>query len=694
MGIKNIRIENLLSFKSIEIRELATINCTLGKNNAGKSNIFKLINFYYKALEEERCLAPELNSNYDTNGFIEITFDTSHINKIVHSIKNNGNSYFQKVRMTLFSKSFKFPKAVITIPNFIHSKDNNEFSLRLVVNSDGTFYFPKTERNVKKIILDIFPLFEIDSRQLNLHNWDELWIFLGKLRPFNAVDFQKELKEMIDDNPKLLAYKNNINEVNELSNTTKYTYRDKIVNYLRAGLKGDKFEFDGFELSKTSDGTNSYNHIITVFRLVSYLSRRTYQTPIIYVDEPEIGLHPKMNERLIHELSETLNKCYKKKDGSLLHSPQPKFIFSTHSPNIVKQVIKQFQNNHKIYHFTKRKNESTIVSSANSNFKDKNFLCNFSDNEARLFFSSFILFVEGQTEKELFENDNLTLKFPHLIDIDIYQASDENVSKRITPDFVNTEVPYRFLFDADKALNIYKNAKTNKHQLKFKRYGSTLDATPSAMKNEKKKSFLGFCKKSDDRYALSKKFITYHDAEIQLSEFHLNVTRPSTLKPFYMELNSLLVKQRCIVVSTTIEGCLINFDSKDIFYSWLKNVRNVNIDPILARVDRSSYFNNEALIQYFRIIFNGKSETLVNYKNFCKGNLVNARSQKVMRWLEAKTISNSQLGKTDGWVTSFLSFAIDHIEKESKQKNVAFNKIFSNYFKELYGIISELRYGS
>ena len=693
MGIKRIKISNLLSFKYIEINDLSTVNCTLGRNNAGKSNVFKLLNFYYKALEEIRCLSPELNSNYDSSGFIEVTFDTTYINKLVHAQKNYSNKYFTKVRRALFSpKKCKNNFTAFFSPN--KKPENDELILKLTIRNDDTYYFSDDDRGLRKVLLDIFPLFEIDSRQIDLHNWNELWHFLGKLRPFNAVDFQNELSEMLEDNDLLKTYKKNIEEVNKLSNTIKYSYKDKIVNYLKVGLSGDKFEFEGFELSKTSDGTNSYNHIITVCRLVAYLSKRTYQTPIIYIDEPELGLHPKMNERLIHELHDILKKCYTTASGSVLSSPPPKFIFSTHSPNIVKQVIKNFSFDHRIFHFSKSKDRCTKVSNANSNFSDKNFLCNFSDNEARLFFSSFILFVEGQTEKELFENDSLARKFPHLIDVDVYQASDETVSKRITPDFVNTDVPYRFLFDADKGINIYKSGKTKKHHLKYKRYGSTLDLTPEIIKRQKKKSCLGFSKKNRQLNELIGEFLDFNDKEITISELHLKVLRPSSLVPFYKDVNILLAKQNCIIVSTTIEGTLINLDAKEIFFSWLSSVRGIDINVVLTKISKSKYFDDDDLIQYFRVIFNGKSETLVNYKNFRKCNLNNVRSTKFMNWLEKCTVKNADLAKTDGWVTSFLDYSITYIEKKSLEDNVDFSKLFSNYFKELYGIITQLRYGS
>ena len=693
MGIKKIRIENLLSFALIEIDELSTITCTLGKNNSGKSNLFKLISFFYKALEGGRHMSPELNSNYNAMGSVEITFDTAHINKLVHSSKNVSNNFFKKVRESLFPK--KNNSTFSSLMNEL-SLENNELSLVLYIRNDGTFYFSNDNRKFKKILLDIFPLFEIDARQLNLHNWNEMWGFLGKLRPFNAVDFQNELKEMISDNDLLKTYKNNLDEVNTFSNTTNYSYKDKIVNFLKVGLKGDKFEFDGFELAQTSDGTNSFNHIITVCRLISYLSKKTYQTPIVYIDEPELGLHPKKNEQLIYDLAGVLDEYYKTVKGTTLKNPQPKFIFSTHSPNIVKQVIKSFNSKHKIFHFSKNKSGTTDISSARSNYSDQNFLSNFSDNEARLFFSSFILFVEGRTEKELFENHSLIARFPHLIGVDVYHAPDEKVSKKITPEFVNTAVPYRFLFDADKGVSFYQD-NIGVYRLRYSHYGKTLDLRTSKIELQRARGFLGYSDESKKLRHLANNFLNFKDQPLNISQLNLKVKRPNSLVPFYRDVNYLLEDQRCILLSTTIEGTLINFDAREIFYSWLRDVKKVDIDLVIERVNRSRYFDEDTLIQYFRVIFNGKSETLIKYSNFNSNNLnplLSKYSKKIMKLLEKSTIKHSKLKKTDGWVTSFLTYAIDFIENESISDKSNFTKIFSNYFKELYGIVIKLRYGS
>ncbi|MCV5838988.1 ATP-binding protein, partial [Escherichia coli] len=67
----------------------------------------------------------------------------------------------------------------------------------------------------------------------------------------------------------------------------------------KVGLKGHDFINSGQDLNIQSDGTNSHHFIEIILKLLIVLTRKEYITPMIYIDEPEIGLHPKLNENLI-----------------------------------------------------------------------------------------------------------------------------------------------------------------------------------------------------------------------------------------------------------------------------------------------------------------------------------------------------------------------------------------------------------
>ncbi|EAM9694118.1 ATP-binding protein, partial [Salmonella enterica] len=172
------------------------------------------------------------------------------------------------------------------------------------------------------------------------------------------------------------------------------------------------FQIDGKKLEIQSDGTNSFKYIEIFLSLLISLTRRDYITPIVFIDEPEIGLHPKKSEQLIENLYEIYMSFKKSKEGieqNKYATPYPNIFMSTHSPNILKSVVKEFGINQQVLHFSML-NENTNIRKMNSTYDDHRFLNIFNDNEARLFFSEFIFFVEGVTEQELFSNKLLTNK--------------------------------------------------------------------------------------------------------------------------------------------------------------------------------------------------------------------------------------------------------------------------------------------
>ncbi|HCQ2563052.1 TPA: ATP-binding protein, partial [Escherichia coli] len=170
--------------------------------------------------------------------------------------------------------------------------------------------------------------------------------------------------------------------------------------------------------------------------------------------------HPKLGEQFITTIHTTYNR-YKKsvpeKESGKYSTPYPCLIFSTHAPNILKQTIKLFSTDQQILHFSKKNKHSTKISKLNSQYSDLRFINMFSDNEARLFFSEYILFVEGSTEMEVFQNSSLARIYPDLGRIDIY-ASDDVMLRNINPTYSQAAIPFLIVKDIDKVIKLdYKN---------------------------------------------------------------------------------------------------------------------------------------------------------------------------------------------------------------------------------------------
>jgi predicted ATP-dependent endonuclease of OLD family len=748
MSINSIKIKNLLSFDLLYLADIEEINCIVGRNNTGKSNLLKLIRYFYQKLEGQKVLNPDLNSNYSGIGSIAITYDTSRILKIVAG--NNGNSpFFKHIYKTLFSgQGGQFISLVR-----LSDKKKSTYTLTLTINQDGSTKWSTNSSDALEVISYLYPFFAIETRHIDLYDWDQLWTLISKLKSFN-VDSLKS-KDIIEFMNKGISetsntYRDYVGKIQEITNTAGYSYREKVLNYVKVGLEGQTFMINGEQLSLQSDGTNSHRYVELFLTLAISLTRRDYIEPIIYIDEPEVGLHPTLNEKLIRSLYDTYvsyKKTKPEKELGKYATPYPKIIFSTHSPNIVKSTIKLFANNHKLFHFSKKGENLTISKVMNSRYTDTKFLNIFSDNEARLFFSDFILFVEGQTELELFRNFSLSSKFHILKEIDVYASNAVSLGG-ISPEFSNAAIPYLVLYDAEVLIDIDKNSRT----IKFKK---------SPLINLK--SYLVGCKRSyfnspqrDQHRSINHILKTYEGSSIDLGKLTIDANEVNGEPDFNLEnlihmINqNVLQYQNRMIASTTIEGVLLNARSAKLISKWFisKVMNSFQIDhpqqqsriirifkgktnfsspdsvlkaasfllkpgnytPDLSHAEqsfvtklrrhyirdtlahiKSNFANENEIITAIRLIFCGKTSSLISLENKAKKDIDPNYLAKIENLKKQLAPLSYLFGKTNGWVTSFLDFSIAEIECSCTPKN--FKPEFQNYFPELYAILSRLQPG-
>jgi len=744
MGIKSIRVKNLLSFDDVLISNIRDINCVIGQNNAGKSNLLNLINYYYAKMEGKKVLPPELHNSYSNSGSISIVFDTTRIKQIVTSRQRNS-PYQKHIYNTLF-KGDNFWDLIL-----IHSTNKAEKSsieLTLTINKDDSIRWSNKNKDVREVLSRIFPFFSIDTRKIDLYDWSKLWNLISQLKFINTKKLKrKELIEFIDSNvsKKSSSYKDYVEKIEKITRTSAYSYQEKVLNYVKVGLEGHTFNIDGEDLKFQSDGTNSHKYLELFLNLLIALTRREFITPTVYIDEPEIGLHPKRNEELIYKLYEiyqSFKKTKKEKEKGKYSTPYPNIIMSTHSPNIVKYIVRLFKDNdeHQILHFSKFNSGSTNIRVLNSHYKDARFLNVFSDNEARLFFSHFILFVEGETELEVFGNLKLADKYPSLRKIDVYRAN-EVMLRPINPSFSNLSIPYLVLYDADVLVETdftngslaYKKGKINLFDL-HKKY---------------KRSYYG----SDLYYA-----------KRELNRILKQEGRPKTLNPaktdfsifnyqsFIDKLNkNILSKNNTMVTATTIEGSLINNNSINIFYKWLVHEvfehiqvggtgdvcqtisrfmalfqSGMSLKQVFSGIFKTPHFNGELsiperrfsklvkiryinkikrelitsgfssdeMVVIFRLVFEGKTNTLVSKKNDNYVHIASNIKDMVIKVKEEYLDKfPHETSKTGGWVTSFLSFSIYYIETvKCKNGESNFKSEFRKTFPELDDIIKKVSF--
>lgn len=738
-GIESIKIKNLLSFDDLIVPNLQDINCIVGKNNTGKSNLLKLISFYYKKLENQKVLPPSLNSNYSTFGTITIVYNVKHIKNIVTSNKTKG--YFLKhVYQVLFDNDNT--QKLTFWDKILKQNQQATFELTLKVYSNEATEWSIKDPDILKIINYLYPFFEIDTRHIDLYDWDKLWHLISRLKSFNVNQLKKEevvqfFNEKLSDSYR--TYEDYVQKVEDITNVKKYSYREKVLSYVKAGLNGHTFNVHDEELSIQSDGTNSHEFIKLFLSLLISLTRREFITPMVYIDEAEIGLHPKLNEELIDNLY-TIYQSFL----DIYKTPYPKIIFSTHSPNVVKQIIKLFEKKQQILHFSKDKKNNTKIQKMNSQYKDQRFLNIFSDNEARLFFSDFILFVEGETEIELFNNNKLKNKFLKMKQVDVYKTNSVAL-KYLNPSYANSSIPFLVLYDADKLIQfdftskkitfITKNINLNSFKLAYQR----------AYFGSKQFTLLEYLKVLFDWKQFECKLVFQNFTYITNLKYNLFVK--------YIN-NTFLNYNNFFITKTTIEEVLINKESLHLFLAWLEveykeslqiqqldkgdinkviasmmtkystnssireiftkifsvenhyegiiqkrqklfaeRIKKKNLILIKKAIKRFSIENQE-LLTLFLLVFNGKTETLISVENKNYNMLDSSYRSKLKDIQENHLYPLAHLfSKTSGWATKFLNFAIEEIDKTIDEedlnlRNLKFRKKFKLIFEEFYDIIA------
>ncbi|AIN14323.1 retron Eco8 family effector endonuclease [Yersinia pseudotuberculosis] len=698
MTILKIKITNLLSFDDVEISGLHDMNCIVGRNNVGKSNLLKALKFYYNRLEGKEELPLKLYSNYSYKGVISLTFDTTKIFRIAR--KQTNNPYFQFIMRKLIPP---IRRSMFSLASY--TNEPTMYTLSLNIYNDGKVKWSTKDSQILNLILYLFPFFHIEPRHMDLHDWDSLWDLVSRTKSFNLSKIDDEsIIDFFDNSINSggdSSYRKYIDDLNNNISTKVSTQKEKILSYIKAGLKGYRFEIDERDLRLHSDGTNSFYYIKTYLNLLITISRREYIIPFVFIDEPELGLHPKMNEVLVQEIFNS----YKYLEGVNDRITRPKLFITTHSPNIVKEIIKRFRKKQTFFCFQKSRDSATHINTLNSNFDNESFINIFSDNEARLYFSDFILFVEGETELEVFGNMRLSDHFTHLKHIDIYKSSSNTIGERLNPAYANSSIPYLYLFDADKAISL--KGKPGSFTINLKPNGNYYRFDKDTLTLEIKRNNLGFSKKHREIKNNNQFLINNLDTRIDVDMIKQIFPASSNFEDIFNAVKKRLLYKNIYLNRTTLEGCLVQRNSAQIFYDWLAVEYGTDIDKLLSRVSRSKFVNLDMLIDYFSVIFNGKTQTLVDYSSFNfesykqnlnKGKALSDKLKKtskhakyLMNLLEKNSIANKHLDKTDGWTTSFLNYSVKYIENEIKLTNKTFGSAFRFYFPELYDIIRRLQ---
>jgi hypothetical protein len=400
-----------------------------------------------------------------------------------------------------------------------------------------------------------------------------------------------------------------------------------------------------------------------------------------------------------------------------------------------------------VLHFKKGRGESTSIRLIKSHYDDPRFLNIFSDNEARLFFSKFILFVEGETELEVFGNLKLISKFDKLRDIDVYAANDVHLNA-IGPSKSNLPIPFLILYDSDHFLDcnlekvgdktLAKLSNDIKRKVRLDKIEKGLRCSFYGSKDYKVRRAIGEIK----RVISSAKGLNEHQTDYSAFKlgYFINFANRNIFKSQNIRFNE-----------TTIEGVLINIESLRYFIDWViyEVTNNLNVTPnsnVVAKVMgiqtkyistgdvktafsalfstcssnesipktlenftkivkikylkiirdeiKNSGFSNQDIVMALKLTFGGKTNTLVKIENKKYQTIVSQEMRRFVKKIKEEYFANFTYGtsKTSGWASSFIDYTIERIEQESAADEKKFYTKFAVVFPELDDIIKKVSF--
>ncbi|MBN4056542.1 MAG: hypothetical protein COA82_07000 [Alkaliphilus sp.] len=412
---------------------------------------------------------------------------------------------------------------------------------------------------------------------------------------------------------------------------------------------------------------NSFNYLKMLMYIILSLAALGWKNPIILIDEIEIGMHPQFIDLLTDNLSEFNN------DSTNL-------FISTHSPIFVSNLIKK-EIKTSIYRVNCI-NFSTVIEKMKPLTSPKyNSLITM--NDASCYFANALVFVEGASEIQLFQNKHIQRLFPKLRYVDIYPFDSNNTKlSLVKPEVVNYNIPYLLLVDMDKIINYTKHDR-------FKINSDELVNPLSSSRVEKLEKMMFFQANRDSR-----KLSTYH-----LKQYISNVMSKSTFRlvsdGYYFrdrlfEKLIHLIRHYCLYykvfpVATTIEGVIINTNNTDKTLSWIISKENVDVALLNKVLDIDKSWSKKDCIKYrtlvLRLMHGGKLDTL---QTFNKAKTDNVLPKEVT--LKITDLRKNYCKKASGWIIEFIDYYFENFLRDEKDQSIR-RELFKNDFPELSSIL-------
>lgn len=665
MGIENIEIENYKSIKKCKLN-LKQLNALIGENGCGKTNIISAIRYFYSNLISENNDNEIFDKNNSFNNTVKI--------KIQYNCKELRKIISNKIRNELFTEDTGKEKQNAEYYSKIYSLiDKDKIELQLTKIKNQPIKWNIEPRANREIIYNIFPIYTIDAKNINVESWNLIWKEIGdliKIENSVATNFQQQIVEILQESQdkKIAKRFSELEKVLQDSEIQikKYTQREYATAITKMYYNGEKFEISEHKPDYYSEGTNSFNYINTLINIVNAIRKKKIKFPTIIIDEPEISLHHKYIDKISENIIDKSKKI--------------QFLLATHSSRILKNILKEESDDRKVFNL-RYKNKYTHCSEMKL-LDEKRQITFIEDEHVNCYFSDMLILVEGESELELLNNKYLKILYPILKNIDIIKASSNKVIENsLLPNKRNYKTPYLIIVDMDKI--IIKNKEQNKMDIKNKNGYFVF--------NNKENYYYG--KKRLETYYKRKRI----EKMAEKCRFHYKLPFYSCDDQNFYELKKYIkeyfLNYNIFVNETTLEGLLVNNENYFIFWKFYKKLIGKQKDI----KDLEEYYDNlneHDKVNLLRLLVSGKTDYILKLSELDK-------MPKEIYNMIKKYITN----KTSGWISLWIEYyliyllRIDYTNDENKcrklnnellRKKEQCKDGFHNDFIELSNLLKEI----
>ena len=247
MGIENIEIENYKSIKKCKLN-LKQLNALIGENGCGKTNIISAIKYFYSNLISENNDEEIFDKNNSFNNTVKI--------KIQYNCKELRKIISNKIRNELFTEDTGKEKQNAEYYSKIYSLiDKDKIELQLTKIKNQPIKWNIEPRANREIIYNIFPIYTIDAKNINVESWNLIWKEIGdliKIENSVATNFQQQIVEILEESQdkKIAKRFSELEKVLQDSEIQikKYTQREYATAITKMYYKGEKFEISEHQI--------------------------------------------------------------------------------------------------------------------------------------------------------------------------------------------------------------------------------------------------------------------------------------------------------------------------------------------------------------------------------------------------------------------------------------------------------------